>query len=167
MKMTTENFSLKDSGQRQQFASGMVREPQEDKLRYDLAFDGPLFWAMFHGGKYDGVVRAAQDWYEYHGVQRAAKVIFELALITDGGLWAILDRYTVLMMKGALKYSEHNWLKAEGEAELNRFIASFCRHFAKYLREETDEDHLAAAFFNLNGAEYVLGKLAPKGPLAF
>jgi hypothetical protein len=170
MKMMTEamknDFVVKDSGKRQEFEGGMMREPQDDKLRYDLAFDGPLFWAMY-GGKYEGLIKAAKDWYDHKGLDKAARVVFELALITDGGLDAIIDRYTILMMRGAIKYSEGNWLKAQGEAELKRFVASFSRHLVKYLRGETDEDHLAAIFFNLNGAEYVLGKLATKGPLAF
>lgn len=161
-----EDYKLQDNGKRQEFAGGMMREPQDDKLRYDLAFDGPLLWAMY-GGKYERLMLVAQDWYENHGIDRARMVIFELATITDGGLDAIIDRYAVLMMRGAVKYSEGNWLKAQGEVELKRFKASFSRHLIKYLRGLTDEDHLAAIFFNLNGAEYVLGKLAPKGSLPF
>lgn len=152
------DYTLKDNNQRQEFAGGMVREPQNDKLRYDLALDGPLIWALY-GGKFSGVVKAAKDWYENYGLDAASRIVWELALTTDGGLPAIVDRYTVLMMKGAVKYSEHNWLKAEGEAELKRFIASFCRHLMKYLRGEADEDHLAAMVFNLNGAEYVRNKM--------
>lgn len=161
------DYTLQDNKQREEFASGMVREPQNDKMRYDLALDGPLVWALFHDAKYDGVIRAAQDWYENRGVGKAANVVLELASVTEGGIWTIIDRYTVLMMKGAVKYSEHNWLKAQGEAELKRFIASFSRHLVKYLRGETDEDHLAAIVFNLNGAEYVASKLVLKGPLPF
>ncbi len=160
------DYTLQDNKQRQEFASGMVREPQEDKMRYDLALDGPLVWALFRTGKFDGVIKAAQDWYENHRVHEAVRVVHELALITDGGLSAVIDRYTVLMMKGAVKYSEHNWLKAEGEAELNRFIASFCRHLVKYFRGEADEDHLAAMVFNLNGAEYVRNKMKLAAELA-
>lgn len=153
------DYTLKDNNQRQEFAGGMVREPQDDKMRYDLALDGPLVWALYRGSRFGGVIKAAQDWYENHGLDEAARVVQELALITDGGLSAVVDRYTVLMMKGAVKYSEHNWLKAEGEAELKRFVASFCRHLMKYLRGETDEDHLAAMVFNLNGVEYVRNKM--------
>lgn len=161
-----EDYKLQDNGKRQEFAGGMVREPQDDKLRYDLAFDGPLFWMMY-GGKYENLMQAAQDWYENQGLDKAGRIIFELALLTPGGLDEIIDRYAVLMARGAIKYSEGNWLKAQGEAELKRFKASFSRHFVKYLRGLTDEDHLAAIFFNLNGAEYVLSKSTTKGPLAF
>jgi hypothetical protein len=36
-------FTVKDSGQREQFASGMVRDVATDKVDYSLALDGPMF----------------------------------------------------------------------------------------------------------------------------
>lgn len=68
-------------------------------------------------------------------------------------------RWADHMTKGAVKYSEDNWLKAEGEAELRRFKVSAARHFEQWLAGERDEDHAAAVMFGLNGAEYVQGKL--------
>lgn len=162
----TVDYNLQDNKQREEFAGGMMREPQNDKLRYDLALDGPLVWALY-GGKHEQLIAAAQTWFENFGLDNARMVVYELATLTEGGLDAVVDRYTVLMMKGAVKYSEGNWLKAQGEAELKRFKASFSRHMIKYLRGMTDEDHLAAMVFNLNGAEYVLAKMAPKGQLPF
>jgi hypothetical protein len=40
-------FTVKDSGQRQEFASGMVRDVTEGKTDYSLVLDGPMFdrWA--------------------------------------------------------------------------------------------------------------------------
>jgi hypothetical protein len=38
-----EEFVVKDSGDRMQFASGMIRDTATDKLNYMLAFDGPMF----------------------------------------------------------------------------------------------------------------------------
>jgi hypothetical protein len=37
-----EGFTVKDSGERQQFDSGMQRDVTAGKPRYDLVFDGPL-----------------------------------------------------------------------------------------------------------------------------
>ncbi len=37
------NFDVKDSGARESFESGMVRDTDDDKIRYDLAVDGPMF----------------------------------------------------------------------------------------------------------------------------
>ncbi len=152
-------FITKDSGQREKFESGMVRDTQEGKLRYDLAFDGPLFWALFPKNP---VVQAAQRWYENGGIENAAAVIHAIGVL-EGDVFKVVDRYAALMMRGAVKYSEKNWMKAEGEAELKRFKSSFCRHFKQYINHETDEDHMAALFFNLNGAEYVLKNLSKKG----
>lgn len=41
------SFETKDSGKRQEFASGMVRDVQEGKVRYDLVYSGPMLarWA--------------------------------------------------------------------------------------------------------------------------
>ncbi len=36
-------YVVKDSGQRQHFASGMQRDIADDKIDYSLAFDGPMF----------------------------------------------------------------------------------------------------------------------------
>lgn len=52
-----------------------------------------------------------------------------------------------------------NWERAEGLAELERFEESAARHFEQWLNGETDEDHAAAVFFNINGAEYVRERL--------
>ena len=42
-----EDFKVKDSGKRQQFSSGMMRDTQEDKIEYDRIMEGPMYdrWA--------------------------------------------------------------------------------------------------------------------------
>jgi hypothetical protein len=44
----TKTFTVKDSGVREHFNSGMQRDTSKDKVRYDLLFDGPLLerWAV-------------------------------------------------------------------------------------------------------------------------
>jgi len=160
---TVKEFVTKDSGKREQFESGMVRDTQDGKLRFDLAFDGPLFWSLFDGRPCGLLVRAAQKWYENGGTKEAAEVIWQMAEYEKVSVMVIVERYAALMMRGAIKYSEKNWMKAEGEAEYKRFRSSFCRHLKQYINGETDEDHGAAVFFNLNGAEYVFKNLSKKG----
>lgn len=109
-------FTVKDSGKREEFASGMVRDTTDDKVDYELPMNGPMF-----------------------------------------------DRWAEHLTKGAKKYpdtapGEPNWMLASGEAERARFRKSAVRHFRKWLRGETDEDHAAAVFFNINGVEYVKAK---------
>ena len=104
-------FDIKDSGRRQAFSSGMVRDVADGKIDYTLVFDGPMF----------------ERWAEH------------------------LD-------KGAKKYDKRNWMLAAGDEERERFRESALRHFLQWFRGETDEDHAAAVFFNINGAEYVKDK---------
>ncbi len=48
-----------------------------------------------------------------------------------------------------------NWTRAKGRRELARFKESAFRHFMQWFLDEVDEDHAAAVYFNINGAEYV------------
>lgn len=105
-------FTVKDSGARQQFESGMVRDTPEGKTDYLLVRDGPM-----------------------------------------------LKRWATHLTAGAKKYMKRNWMKATGQEEYDRFRESAARHFESWLNGETDEDHAAGVFFNINGAEYLRGKL--------
>jgi len=114
-----ETFITKDSGERQHFSSGMVRDTTAGKRRWDLIASGPM-----------------------------------------------MARWADLLTRGASKYDADNWMKANGKEEYDRFLESSYRHFMNwfYLRKfgidfEPGEDHGAATFFNINGVEYVKGKL--------
>jgi len=85
------------------------------------------------------------------------KIDYTLAL--DGPMF---ERYARHLTDGAKKYDKRNWLKASGQEELDRFKESALRHMIQWLRGDTDEDHAAAIWFNVNGVEMVKEKLAPK-----
>src|SRR3990167_11259897 len=106
------SFEVKDSGKREEFESGMVRDTTEGKTDYMLAFDGPMF----------------KRWAEH-------------------------------LTKGAKKYEKRNWMKAQGQAELDHAMESLGHHFIQYLDGDKDEDHAAAIFFNINLIEYIKEKL--------
>lgn len=108
---------LKDSGERKQFASGMVRDTAATKPRFDLVL--PL-----------GIPYEEQ----------------------------MLTRWAELLRKGAIKYAERNWEKADGEEEMSHAKASAFRHFIQWMNGETDEDHAAAVFFNITEVEYIKTK---------
>jgi hypothetical protein len=76
----------------------------------------------------------------------------DFSLVLDGPMF---KRWAVHLTKGAVKYAKRNWMKARGQAELDRFRESALRHFLQWYDGETDEDHASAVFFNINGAEYV------------
>jgi hypothetical protein len=106
------DYGLKDSGIREEYASGMVRDTADAKVLWSLVYDGPM-----------------------------------------------LKRWASHLTKGAKKYDKRNWMKASGNEELDRARDSASRHFAQWMNYETDEDHAAGVFFNINLAEYVRERL--------
>ena len=108
-------FQIKDSGERHTFASGMRRDTEEGKIKWNLVASGPM-----------------------------------------------LKRWAIHLTGGAKKYDDDNWMKAQGEEELQRFKKSAYRHFMQWYYDEVDEDHASAVFFNINGAEYVKEKMNVK-----
>jgi hypothetical protein len=110
----TKDFITKDSGKREQFKSGMVRDIQEDKPRFDLIIPENL--------PYDK---------------------------------SLIYRWAMLMTRGAKKYGDRNWEKAQSKEEMERFKASAIRHFMQWFQNEQDEDHASAVCCNLMGYEYV------------
>lgn len=115
-----DKFAVKDSGQREEFESGMRRDTAEGKPRYDLVI--PLLMEE-----------------------------------------PMLKRWAVHMAKGAKKYGDRNWEKAQGLEEYKRFRESAFRHFVQWFMGEQDEDHASAVFFNIQGAEYVAEQFAKNG----
>ena len=112
-KVMPEGFVIKDSGERERFYSGMVRDVGGDKPRFFRCIAGPM-----------------------------------------------LRRWAEHLHKGNKKYPEvspgvANWTLAKGEQELQRFKESAFDHMIAWLEGKEDEDHGAAVFFNINGAEYV------------
>jgi len=72
---------------------------------------------------------------------------------------SLIYRWSMLMSRGAKKYSARNWEKANTKEELDRFKESAFRHFIQWYTGEVDEDHASAVMFNLQGAEYVKSRI--------
>ena len=66
----------------------------------------------------------------------------------------LLKRLAELYARGAEKYDEDNWRKAETEEEIKRFRASGFRHYMSWMMGEEDEDHAAAVVFNIFSYEW-------------
>ena len=148
-------FETKDSGKREEFTSGMVRDTQDDKPRYDLI--DPVMERRVRDRVH---IYQAEDallrWLAGDG--SGEEVICHLAML-DNDPDDFFARWAALMARGAKKYGEENWRKADGEAELKRFKASAKRHFYQLKVGCIDEDHGAAVAFNIAGAEMVTAKL--------
>lgn len=71
----------------------------------------------------------------------------------------MLTRWAELLRKGAIKYARRNWEKANSQEELDRAKASAFRHFMQWFSGESDEDHAAAVFFNINEVETIKYKM--------
>jgi len=116
------SYETKDSGDREVHESGMVRDIQAGKPRYDL-------------------------------------------IVAKNG-FSLLKRWAELMERGAVKYGDRNWEKANTEEEMDRARASAFRHFMQWFCNEEDEDHAAATLFNVQEAEYVKDRISkPKPPI--
>lgn len=75
--------------------------------------------------------------------------------------YCMLTRWAELLTRGAVKYEARNWENAETLEEYQRFKESAFRHFIQwYVYGNTlEEDHAAATFFNIQGAEYVEARM--------
>jgi hypothetical protein len=71
----------------------------------------------------------------------------------------MLERWAWHMTRNVRSKGRDNWRRAHTEEDLRRFRASLARHVVAYLRGDDDEDHAAAIFFNIAGAEHVARKL--------
>lgn len=111
-----DKFEVKNSGEKAEYASGMHRNTNQGKIRYDLVV--PVFMKA-----------------------------------------PMLKRWAIHVSKGAEIYGDRNWEKAKGMEEGERFRESAFRHFMQWYLGETDEDHAAAVYFNIQGAEYVKERL--------
>ena len=111
-----KKFITKDSGKRQSYSSGMRRDLQDGKPRYDLVLPLKMKENMF-------------------------------------------KRWAELMGRGAIKYGERNWELAKTQEEADRFKQSALRHMMQWFNGDTDEDHAAAVYFNIQCYEYVMERL--------
>lgn len=121
-------FVTNDSGVREQYETGMQRDTEVGKPRFDLLMPIGLPF---------------QD--------------------------QMVVRWAMLMARGAQKYDARNWERARTRKELERYVSSTLRHVNQWaaamlglpcgcsdthLCDIHSEDHGAATFFNITGAEY-------------
>lgn len=71
---------------------------------------------------------------------------------------AMLERWAAHMTANVADKGHNNWRLAVAPEDRARFVQSAWRHFVAWSRGDTDEDHAAALFFNVAGAEYVASR---------
>ena len=140
--------SIKDSGDRTQFATGAVRDMHEGKGRCDLLplelvskiyeyliGEGEASWIFYHLSEFQNngfVTDLVRVLDKFHGFDDSLETMFlEVAKHFEDG---------------AKKYGEYNWQKG---IPVNCYIDSAVRHYLKYLRGDEDERHDRAFVWNI------------------
>lgn len=132
-------MELKDSGERQEFSTGAVRDTATGKLRWGLV--SPYFIRAIFDCDTNGQYRpiyAITYFQETHNVDYLILAFTEL----DGKM----EDMIIHLEKGAKKYNDHNWQRG---IPVSRCIDSLYRHLISFANGETDEDHKAAAKCNI------------------
>lgn len=132
---------LKDSGNRQQFESGAVRDIQESKGRCDLL---PL---DIVGDLLDAPeLKLIEKFKETKDVKFLYEAIKYFAITTETDIYTLMLELSKHFESGAVKYGENNWMKG---INLHCYLSSGSRHFLEYKRGDTDEPHNRAFVWNM------------------
>jgi len=150
---------IQDSGKREEFVTGSVRDTREGKGRFDLiAALGQLsisLWECREFTCHPDEVRpklegAFQCMYSYltegdiAHLQYAFNAVAECMNGTDPFSYSHLDRLARHYEGGAKKYADRNWERGQ---QIMRYFDSACRHIVRALQGREDEDHMAAALW--------------------
>lgn len=134
-----EPASIKDSGDRTEFATGAVRDMREGKGRCDLM---PL----------DVVARIIPSNFlvPIASFQKSGQVDYLYDAVKYGSMFENVETMFLEVAKhfeeGAKKYGENNWQKG---IPTKCYIDSAVRHYLKWLRGDKDEPHDRAFCWNI------------------
>lgn len=129
---------IKDSGNRQEFNSGAVRDVSEGKGRCELLPLGIIGRLM----KDDCIISIAC--FQETGCEEHLYQLLEMVMREDKA--HITLELSKHFEKGAIKYDERNWEKG---IPVERYIDSAVRHYLKYIDGQKDEDHFIAFIWNI------------------
>lgn len=131
-----------DSGNRREYATGAVRDIQIGKGRCDLL---PL-WVV--GGLYNSDFEPAHiaAFQADHNTAHLYDALRCFAINAFGGMENMLLEVSVHFEEGAEKYGENNWQKG---LPVSCYIDSAMRHWFKWKRGDTDENHNRSFVWNI------------------
>lgn len=141
-----ENTHIRDSGIRQEFSTGAVRDIQKGKGRCDLMpLDIVANILCCGGGESDSIMDDIYLFQQTGDVDHlyCALGTFERAL---GDTPTMILEVSKHFEEGAEKYGEGNWQKG---LPVKCYINSAVRHYLKWLRGDNDENHHLAFCWNL------------------
>lgn len=140
---------IQDSGTRQEFETGAVRDIQKGKGRCDLM---PLdvVCNFFYHRKMSECTIVFARLYKYQQTKDKKHLYDILENVSNGYMFGdistMLLEVSVHFEEGAEKYGENNWQKG---LPVNCYINSAIRHFLKWLRGDEDERHDRAFVWNI------------------
>lgn len=135
-------MSILDSGKREEFKTGAVRDSQEGRGRCDLlpldCLPGkyatePLMVLLNEFKKYGkaSFIENARQYFIHHAFPNTETSLLELS---------------IHYQDGAAKYGDNNWQKG---LPVSRYLSSAIRHYLKFCRGDKDEPHDRACLWNL------------------
>ena len=128
-----------DSGKRQEFQTGAVRDIQKGKGRCDLL---PLdIVATILDG--DFILIRINDFLKENNVMCLYNA---LRFFGETCLYTMILQVAIQFEEGAEKYGENNWKKG---IPINCYINSAISHYLKYKRGDVDESHDRAFVWNI------------------
>lgn len=142
--------TIKDSGDRTEFATGAVRDMREGKGRCDLM---PLEVVANVLPRHDAedIINKIRDFQKYNdtGFLYSCLDHFARRYSTDSFLSDTCTMFLEVAKhfeEGAKKYGENNWQKG---IPVHCYIDSAIRHYLKWLRGDKDEPHDRAFVWNI------------------
>ena len=136
-------MAIKDSGERQEFSTGAVRDIQKGKGRCDLMPLEVVY--MLLGG--DSIILCLEH---FKNIGSTAHLFNALRYFAER---AYDNSYETMFLEaskhfeeGAEKYGENNW---QSGLPTWCYLNSAIRHYLKYLRGDQDEPHDRAFVWNL------------------
>ena len=135
---------ITDSGARQEFSTGAVRDVSEQKglcrlLPLDVVYE---FYTYFDQNNV--VFWHINDFMETGRVACLYNVLISQNVYTC--YETMFLEVSIHMAEGCKKYGENNWKKG---IPVRFYIDSALRHYFKYLRGDTDESHNRAFIWNI------------------
>jgi len=153
--------SVVDSGKRQIFNTGSVRDTSEGKGMPHLIAGEAL--ASIYGdneGEVEGILHQIEKHLLRYTtlafnkqsvtslINLSIKLIIEYLSEQEGSYSGAMRRLAQHYENGSIKYDKNNWRKGQ---PVSRYYDSTMRHLWKEIDELKDEDHAAAIFWNLLG----------------
>lgn len=141
---------LNDSGEREEFESGAVRDMKKGRGRCDL-LPLDIVYRFFKNKDYDDIIVQVFDC--LRKFQKTKDIIYLYRILNNVlAEYMFYDEYSMFLElsihfeEGAEKYGVDNWKKGIPEWS---YLDSAIRHFLKWCRNDEDERHDRAFVWNI------------------